>query len=266
MTLILDPTPAATPRPPAETLSLATPGPILFARFAFPPNRLGLCGPASGDALAEHVRDERVDPDLVRMAREFEGAYPYLELIAGSNAIADPLDSRVVEAYWVGNDLLGGVTPRAHHADLERRFKGRASRRDWPWLEAKAGSDALVHHSFHVLEVLPRIGTLRGELPPALVGALERCLVRPARIVASGGGTIEIAVPPLELRDGQLRLGTAHIERLEEPADGGYGDRLVPGDAVAVHWERVCGRLSPAQASSLLSVTARNIAVANTTI
>jgi hypothetical protein len=171
-----------------------------------------------------------------------------------------------VEAYWLGNDLLGRVTPRAHHAHLERRFKPRASRRDWPWLEAKAGSDALVHHSFHVLEVLPKIGTMRGELPPALIGALERCLVRPARIVAAGGGTIEIAAPPLELVDGKLRLGPARIERLEEPADGGYGDAWSPGDPIAVHWERVCGRLTSAQASRLLAVTARNIEVANTTL
>jgi hypothetical protein len=264
MTLLAAPD-GAPPLAAPDRLGLATPGPLLFARFAFPPNRLGLCGPASGDALAEHVRVDRVDTDLVRMAREFEGAWPYLELIAGANTIADPLDARVVEAYWLGNDLLGHVTPRQHHADLERRFKPRTRRSEWPWLEAKASSDALVHHSFHVLEVLPRIGTLRGELPPQLLSALERCLVRPARVVAVGGGTIEIAVPPLELDGGKLRLGAAHVERLEEPADGGYGDRLEPGDPIAIHWERVCGRLTPAQASRLLAVTARNIEVANTT-
>ena len=43
------------------------------------------------------------------MARCFSGAWPYLELIASANAIADPLDARVLEAYWVGSELLEGI-------------------------------------------------------------------------------------------------------------------------------------------------------------
>ena len=248
------------------TLLAGMPGPLLFARFAFPPNRLGLCGPETGGTLPERVRDAKLDPELRKIAQGFEGAWPYLELIAGENDIEDPLDARVVEAYWLGNDLLRGVGPRARHQDLTTRFRPRTAANEWPWLEAKAVSTSMVHHSFHVLEILPRIGLIRGGLPPDIVGVLEHCLVRPGRVVTGGPGPIDVLLPPLELVDGKLRFGEPRPERLA-PADGeSYGDILQVGDDVAVHWDRVCGTLDPMGAARLTAVTARNLEIANQTI
>lgn len=251
---------------PTGTLGTWMPGPLLFARFAFPPNRLGLCGPETGGTLPERVRSGRPDPELRRIAEGFEGAYPYLQLIAAANEVADPLDPCVVEAYWLGNDLLAAPRPRARFDDLTDRFRDRTAAREWPWLAAKAGSDSVVHHSFHVLEILPRIGLIRGGLPPDLMGVLERCLVRPGRVAAVADGAIDVGLRPLEMHDGVLRFGTPRLQRLT-PSDGEtFGDRLLPGDDVAVHWDRICGRLDPAQATRLTAVTQRNLDVANLTI
>jgi hypothetical protein len=258
--------PSADARGRAGTVGPWLPGPLLFARFAFPPNRLGLCGPESGQTLPERVRTGRPDPELSRIAQQFEGAYPYLELIAAENGLADPLDARVVEAYWLGNDLLGHVGPRARHDDLTERFRPRTQPREWRWLEDKAGGPSRVHHSFHVLEILPRIGLIRGGLPPDLLGVLERCLVRPGRVIAVRGGALEVGLPPLELRDGKLHLGAPQPVTLPAANGEGFGDVLLPGDEVAVHWDRTCGRLSPAQAGRLLTITQQNLAVANATL
>ncbi len=247
-------------------LGTGLPGPLLFARFAFPPNRLGLCGPETGGTLPERVRSGRPDPELRRIAQAFEGAWPYLELIAAENDVADPLDPCVVEAYWLGNGLLREVGQRARYDDLERRFRARAAKREWPWLAAKPGSSSVVHHSFHVLEILPRIGMIRGGLPADMVGVLERCLVRPGRIVSVNDDAVEVELPPLELRAGALGFGAPQRQRLT-PANGdGYGDVLLPGDDVAVHWDRVCGRLDGDQVDRLIAVTDRNLEVANQTL
>src|ERR1035437_6641781 len=80
-------------------------GPELFARYAYPPNELGYCGPAEPSALLEAAAEGGQESLTAHLARQFEGAWPYLELIAGCNAVVDPLDRRVVEAYWIGNDL-----------------------------------------------------------------------------------------------------------------------------------------------------------------
>jgi hypothetical protein len=252
-------------------------GPILFARFAFPPNRLGLCGPETGGTLPQRVRAGSAsaiaglrppdDRELRQIAEGFEGAYPYLRLIAGENHRADPLDREVVEAYWLGNDLLRRVRPQPRVDDLTDRFRARTTRTEWPWLEAKAATPSVVHHSFHVLEILPRIGLIRGGLPPDLPHVLERCLVRPGRVVGpAADGRLEVALPPLELVDGTFRLGEPTVEVLQTGDGEGFGDLLLPGDAVAVHWDRVCGILTPDQATTLETVTRTNLAVANQTI
>lgn len=262
----VDPAPPGVDRGLAGAVGSWLPGPLLFARFAFPPNRLGLCGPEAGSTLPERVRTGRPDPELRRIAEGFEGAYPYLQLIAAENDLADPLDARVVEAYWLGNPLLREVGPRARHDDLTDRFRPRTAPREWRWLEDKAGGSSMVHHSFHVLEILPRIGLIRGGLPPDLLGVLERCLVRPGRVTAVADGVLTVDLPPLELIDGALRLGAPTAMSIPTASGEGFGDILLPGDDVAVHWERVCGRLSPTQARTLTAVTRRNLDVANTTI
>src|SRR5690242_20609398 len=80
-------------------------GPVLFARYAFGPNRLGYCGPEAVTELFEEGTAGHDDRALRELARGFEGAWPYLELIASANGLADPLDRWVVEAYWLGNEL-----------------------------------------------------------------------------------------------------------------------------------------------------------------
>ena len=69
-------------------------GTLLFARYAYPPNELGYCGPEGADAL---LRPE-APAEIARRARQFEGAWSYLEFNARSAWIADPLDETVVDA------------------------------------------------------------------------------------------------------------------------------------------------------------------------
>src|SRR4029079_19764899 len=103
-------------------MGTAISGPLLFARYAYGPNELGYCGPDAaselfGEATSGHA-DERT---LRELAGQFEGAYPYLRLIAQANDLADPLDARVVEAYWLGNGLLDRVSPRRLGDSLDLR-------------------------------------------------------------------------------------------------------------------------------------------------
>lgn len=68
---------------------------------------------------------------MLELERQFEGADPYLELIARANRIADPLDRSVVEAYWIGNPLLDRVDMGALHRSLEERFRDRSGAKGW---------------------------------------------------------------------------------------------------------------------------------------
>ena len=114
---------ASTPAGPSTVRPTAS-GPVLFARYAYGPNRFGYCGPDDADELLEAgvAGQDRV---LRALAQRFEGAYPYLALIARSAGIRDPLDRRVVEAYWLGSDLLRDVPVAAFGASIDERFRER---------------------------------------------------------------------------------------------------------------------------------------------
>src|ERR1039457_1084090 len=127
------PTPAETASGPAAPTS----GSVLFARYAFGPNRLGGCGPDAIEELFGQGTTGGDDRALRELARSFEGAWPYLELIARANGEADPLDRRVVEAYWLGNPLLGAVGPGLFGASLASRFRARLGPDGWHWLAGK---------------------------------------------------------------------------------------------------------------------------------
>ena len=100
-----------------------------------------------------------VDQGLVQQAQAFSGAWPYLELISAGCDIGDPLDRRVVEAYWVGNELLDRVSGRQ-----ARRLDGRAVPQrvgnKFQFLAEGVLAGGVPHHSFHVFGVYPWVGLL----------------------------------------------------------------------------------------------------------
>ncbi len=62
-------------------------GPELFARYAYPPNERGYCGPGEPGVLLEAAAEGGQLLLLSHLARQFDGAWPYLELIAGCNGV-----------------------------------------------------------------------------------------------------------------------------------------------------------------------------------
>ncbi|MGZ6329069.1 MAG: DUF6390 family protein [Candidatus Limnocylindrales bacterium] len=250
---------------PARVSSEA--GPLRFARFAYRPNDLGYCGGDEAASLFQHVVAGVVDPGLEMLCREFEGAYPYLQDLATSAGIADPLDSRVVEAYWVGSRLLEATRPPILKDDLARRFQGRTTRSEWAWLARKPEAGAVPHHSFHVLDIFPRVGLMRGGPPTEIVPTMERCLVRPARVVAVRDGELLVEARPLEYRAGRLGFGAPRPETVLRHVDGrGFVDDVQPGEDVAIHWGWACDRLAPSRRAALERAIGASLRLANQTL
>jgi Family of unknown function (DUF6390) len=242
------------------------PGPVLFARYAFGPNRLGYCGTDDHAAVFGHTAAREAEP-LRELARTFEGAYPYLELIAAANDIADPLDRRVVEAYWLGNALTARVRERPLHRSLDARFHPRLGPVAWRWLEAAVPEGARPVHAFHVFDVFPRIGLLRGEQVDNALAVMDSCRIRAGIVRAVVNGSLVVDLPRLELRDGHLVPGDARPEIVERWQDGiGFVEEVRGGDVVSVHWGWACDRLSQTQLHNLERWTTAELRIANRTI
>jgi uncharacterized protein DUF6390 len=237
-------------------------GVLRFGRYAFPPNQLGYCGPDDHDALLGYVIGGRSDPGLVELGRRFEGAYPYLRLIAGANGIADPFDDLVVDAYWIGNGLLGSVAPGAFVDSLRDRFAGRMAPRDFGWLAGKPADGATPHHNFHVLEVYTRAGLMNGERSGPLLEVIDKCRISWAQVTGVRPGSLTVRRQPLVLRDGKLCLDASALVEVEA-----FGDATArPGDWVSVHWDWACEVLRLSELQRLRAVTAAALATCNQTL
>ena len=241
---------------------IATPGPVLFARYAYPPNRLGLCGPADAPSLHDGAL-AGADPELRELARGFEGAYPYLQLIATENGLHDPLDHRTVEAYWLGSDLSGRVRPRALHRNVSDRFRDRMPRAEWRWLEAAVAGGSRPIHAFHVLDVFPRVGLLRGGTPPILE-TMDACRIRWGSLVSAHADQLVVEAPRLEMVEGALRIGRPQLETVTGWHDeSGLLGGVLPGDPTSIHWGWACDRLTAEQLDRLVRWTGAALAIAN---
>ena len=249
----------ARPIPPAS-------GPVRFARYAFGPNRLGYCGPDEAGELFQQATVGQEDERLRALERQFEGAYPYLELIARSNGIEDPLDARVVEAYWLGSPLADAVRPAALGPSLESRFRPRLRGDGWRWLATTPEAGAVPVHAFHVLDVFPKLGLIRtGETDRALQ-VMDSCRIRWGRVLEVDGDWLVASVVPLELRGGKLRLGRPRPERVRGWVDGtGFVDDVAVGDVISIHWDWACERLDRRRLAALQSWTRRELDIANRT-
>ncbi len=238
-------------------------GPELFARYAYPPNELGYCGPGEPATLLEAAAEGGQDSLLAHLARQFEGAWPYLELIAGCNAVADPLDRRVVEAYWIGNEMTRRVPPSALVASLDERFSRRAGAQ-FPPLIAAAWNGGVAQHNFHVFAVYPWLGLLRTGRSNAPLGVLDQCRIRWGRVVSLSGDVVTVASRELQLVGSQLILGDERVEVVRRGVAGvGLADLLAVGDWVALHWDWVCERLTGRGLQRLQAATSDNLRAVN---
>jgi len=218
-------------------------GALLFARYAYPPNELGYCGPAGASTLLRSDAPAKI----AEQARRFEGAWSYLEFLAASAGIGDPLDETVVEAYWIGNALLDQVSPGALVGWLESRFRGQLG---GTW--RSAATRALAHHSFHVFEVYPWAALLGAKAAPVALSVLDRCRIRTGLVLDINGEQASVRSRLLRWDGVALTPGP----ECDEIVSWSAGGRSLlappsPGDRVALHWDWLCDILTAEQAERL---------------
>ncbi len=237
-------------------------GMLRFIRYGFMPNRLRYCGGDENRLLFDHAVERIADGGLSQHLRKFTGALPYLQLIARANSIPDPFDPRVVEAYWIGNELLDTVEVRQLYDSLLERFGKQLQGRARALVLGKAPAGARPHHSFHVLDVHSRVGELAHSL-----STLDHCRVSWGRVAEVDGGELAVDRVPLVLEGGKLVLSAPTRERVVRQLDGrGFADGAQPGDWVSIHWGWACEILAPHELRNLERYTRHHLTIANQTV
>jgi len=240
------------------------PGPVLFARYAYPPNSHGYCGPGDAGAFFEYGVAGADDLGLRAMAQQFAGAWPYLELIAEATGLDDPLDRRVVEAYWVGSPRLDQVSTRAVGNSMEERFRSRTGSKFFTLTDSVLAG-GVPHHSFAVFCIYPWTGLLSdGRKAKYALTVLDRCRIRWGQVLGVQGDQVVVESAPLIWDGRRLDLGPVATETVVQSVNGVSMIRgLKVGDWVSLHWEWVCDRLTERQVSYLRAYTFRHLKIVN---
>jgi hypothetical protein len=105
-----------------------------------------------------------------------------VQLIAHANGIQDPFDARVVDVYWIGNELLEGVETRQLYTSLQERFAAWLTVRTRELVLGKVPAGAHPHHSFHALDVYSRVGEL-----DVTLHVLDNCRIGWGRVISVEG-------------------------------------------------------------------------------
>jgi len=237
-------------------------GEAVFARYAFPPNELGHCGPPGAEVLLAGGSPDGDADGLRSRLEQFEGARPYLQVLADATGVDDDLDPDVVTAYWLGGELLDRVDPAALLAAVQRGFGGQPGVRE-RLAELSDLASVRANHVFHVFVVYPWVGLLgsASDVPRAV---LDSCRVRWGTVVSVDGEVAEVLCRPLTWDGEALGLGPERPEGHRWTRDRrSFVPRLRVGDQVSLHWNWVCDLLDDDRVRGLADLTRRQLTTTN---
>ena len=238
-------------------------GILRCARYAFMPNKLHFCGPDKNRDLFYYAQGMEVDGGLKLILKEFQTLYPYLDFIARANRIRDVFDERVVEAYWLGNNLLDNIEKNklyehlTDNLDLKKKLPRLLLRR----VVDKIPLGAKPHHSFHVFNVWKRTGNL--DVMQTL-SSMDLCRISWGKIKKIDWPNIGVDYQPLAPVKDELKLGEPVNQNiLAQINNAGFIDEPKVGDWISFHWNFACEVLGQTQVNNLKKYTEESINLAN---
>lgn len=216
----------------------------LCSYFAYKPNALKYCGKDSAVRKIYNCITEGACDGLEGEFSKFKGLYPYLLTISEKFGLR-PLDPKVVEAYWIGNELLNEFSSRDFYILLGHLKNQGVPRMFLDKLKKKFKNTRMKfipHHSFNVLFV--GVGNVTGSVEYNLEN-INKCLIRWGKFEEDN---VVIKSKKLIKRGGRLTWK----DTVEEV---GIDKEIIPdlkaGESVAIHWKEVCSKLEKEEVRNL---------------
>ena len=222
------------------------------AQYSLKPHELKICGPKEYyrtlyDWIAGKNKTET--RRIMEILKKRPVAYPYLKLIAASNEIENPFHPRVVEAYWIGNELLENVGQESFKKMIRDIAPNKAEK-----IEKKA----FPHHNFHVLCV----GSVTGNVS-SRPSSLQLCCISWSKVEKVKENQITTCGPCLKKSNNEMVLEEESSKKQKLEYDKSTTEDLSRGDIVAHHWGKVCEKISNDQRTRLTKYTKKALKFRN---
>ncbi len=241
-------------------------GVISCTTYAFMPNQLSYCGPDKNRDLFEYGITQTVDQGLKDILSNFQTLWPYLRFIALNNNIEDAFDQRVVEAYWIGNDLLENTNMKKfyRHITDSLNLKKKLDPKSLEYLVGKIPLGAKPHHTFHVTNVFLRTGhrALKHTLE-----TMDKCRISWGQVLEIHQEYLKVKTRKMIMADKKLKLSEPRtVEIIKSIKGSSFVNSVREKDWVSFHWGLACEILNKQQVKNLYRYTQEAIQLANLTI
>ncbi len=174
--------------------------------------------------------------------------YPYLHLIASANSL-QAFDEQVIEAYWLGNQLLENVSFREMQKIILSFQKHGLPSSIAEKKAANLPEEMLPHHSMHVLH----INFLSQKVKP-FIQNLSNCLIQWGTVQGQTTKGIKVKGVELLLESNELKL-----KEKEKTIQNPFNLQLQPNDQISVHWGNAIEKISGDELKNLKNHNIKNL-------
>ncbi len=218
----------------------------LACLYGLIPNLLGFCGPPQ-KKLKKFIKNKISVQDIIPVLEKFEAAFPYYQLIAQKNGIHNPFNKKVVEAYWLGNELLEKITAKDLRQLIINKFSlpNLLSKKEAVEKAKKIPANSKPHHSFHVLI----IGSITGRINLNNLKLQDICRIGWGKIIRVKKNRLLVSYNPLTKREKIIELGQATNKEIIWDKD--ILPKIKTGDYVSFHWDYAIQKINKNNISNL---------------
>lgn len=225
----------------------------LASLFSYSPNHKGYCGRDSAGDVFVRCIEKGLCSKVPQELKHFIVLYPYLKTISTLTKLS-PFDYKVIEAYWIGNELLEDMPVHGYEI-LLKEFKKQGVP-SWliDSLKKKKPKKFIPNHLFQVLHV--GVGQASGSVPFDMQ-SINNCMIRWGTVHAKSSRTIGIELTKLQKVNNHYEL-TSVSEQISTNACPFFSPKV--GDIVALHWGHVVKRLNSREEKNLTYWTKQTLA------
>lgn len=204
----------------------------LASRFCLPPNSLGYCGK---NTAVSKFKKCIINGDCENVEEEvgkFIVLHPYLKTISQITGLPK-FSYKVIESYWIGNDLLK-KTKLEHYDLLLKNFKKQGVPDFFlEELKQKFPKKFIPNHLFQVLHI--GVGKASGAVPFNLE-SINNCMIRWGKVKKIKNNQATIILNSIEQDKTVYKLTIKNGDVL---FDKKIVENLKVGKSVAVHWNMI---------------------------